>query len=191
MNTSTDESASGLKSIRRSARNSLQRFPGVLISAALATGIVIHGVLTDGFNEENPRQWMLLLTCLLGISWLYSLSLIAERRLKPPWKTAAPLLIGAVTLALYYFRLSYFNLAGNPMAFGLEVAGLTVALHLFAAYAPFLGFRQPRAFWEYNRAIFLRFLLALFFSGTLLLGVTLFLSLLSLVTRGNFVQFYQ
>ncbi len=177
MQSPNDEASSGLRTILRSAGHAWQRFPGVLIVAALATGLVIHGILTKGFGDEFSR-WEALLPCLLGISWLYSLSLIAERRWKPPWKTMAPLLIGAVTLGLYYFRIRSVELAGNPIAFVLEVAGLTAALHLFAAYAPFIGRRQPRAFWEYNRRIFLRFLLALLFSATLMLGIALFLAVL-------------
>ena len=177
MQSSHEEASSGLAAIRLAAGRALRRFPGVLIVATLASVVFIHGLLTDRLGAESPH-WMLLIPCILGISWLYSLSLIAERRWKGRWKTLGPLLIGAATLALYYWRIRTFPPSSHPLSFILEIAGLAVALHLFAAYAPFLGYRQPRAFWEYNRRIFLRFLLGLLFSGTLMLGITLFLVVL-------------
>lgn len=189
MDPRTEEAPAELRTIRQSAAHALRRFPGALIVAALATAILIHGVLTQSLKEDSP-QWMILLTCVLGIPWLYSLSLIAERRLSAPWKRLAPLLIGALTLGLYYLRIHNIPLSVNPIAFICEVVGLAIALHLFAAYAPFLGFRQPRAFWEYNRSIFLRFLLALLFSATLMLGMTLILALLSLILKTPLDRFY-
>jgi hypothetical protein len=177
MQPATEESSSGLKAIQRSAIRALRRFPGVLLVATIATVLVVHGALTRGFDGEFGH-WAALLPCLLGISWLYCLSLIGERRLSAPWKWLMPLLVGALSLGLYYWRIRGVELNGNPIAFVLEYAGLAFALHFFAAYAPFMGFRQPRAFWEYNRRIFLRFLLALLFSGTLWLGMTLFVALL-------------
>lgn len=157
----------------------LRRFPGVLAVAALGTALVIQATFQSGDDPVKWAHWRLLLVAALGISWLYSLSLIAERR----WRGAAgPLLapgLGFATLTLYYLRLRFLNEAAIGEAFLFEYLGLFFALHAFAAYAPYLGKREPRGFWEYNRKIFLRILAALLFSGTLYVGTLLFFVALS------------
>ncbi|MCE9624013.1 MAG: DUF4153 domain-containing protein [Deltaproteobacteria bacterium] len=185
MKSNEEDSISARAALLVSARRSLSRFPGVLLIATLGTALVVQLGFTqpDIGGMKEPAHWRLILTCILGISWLYSLSLIAERRFRKPWNTWLPLLVGCATLGLYYFRLTRISFEAPPVSFFFECGGLFLALHFFAAYAPFLGRQEPRGFWEYNKAIFLRFLLALLFSLTLLLGSNLFFAALAQVLR--------
>jgi hypothetical protein len=50
---------------------------------------------------------------------------------------------------------------------------LGVAFHLLVAFLPFAGHDRPNAFWQYNRALFIRFLWAAASSATLWLGLSL------------------
>ncbi len=162
------------------AGRALRRFPGVLAVAALGTGLVIQSAFQSGGDGlEKFAHWRLLLVAALGISWLYSLSLIAERRWQGSKRLLLSLGIGFAALGLYYLRLLSLSEATLGEAFLFEYLGLFLGLHAFAAYAPYLGFREPRGFWEYNRRIFVRILAALLFSGTLYLGSLLFFAALS------------
>ncbi|MDL1872701.1 DUF4153 domain-containing protein [Deltaproteobacteria bacterium PRO3] len=161
------------------AGRALRRFPGVLAVAALGTVLVIQAAFQSGDDPVKWAHWRLLLVAALGISWLYSLSLIAERRYRGPARQLLPLGFGFATLGLYYLRLRSWNEATVGEAFLFEYLGLFFALHAFAAYAPYLGRREPRGFWEYNRRIFLRILAALLFSGTLYVGCVVFFAALS------------
>ncbi|MBZ0252636.1 MAG: hypothetical protein K8I02_04785, partial [Candidatus Methylomirabilis sp.] len=168
------------------ATRALRRFPGVLIVAAAGTLLAIQAAFRSGGNDlARFSHWRPLLVAALGISWLYSLSLIAERRWKGLSRLLVPLGIGFATLGLYYLRLRSLNEATVSEAFLFEYLGLFLGLHAFAAYAPFLGRREPRGFWEYNRRIFVRILAALPFSGTLYLGSLLLFAAISKLWQGS------
>lgn len=168
------------------ATRALRRFPGVLIVAAAGTLLAIQAAFRSGGNDlARFSHWRPLLVAALGISWLYSLSLIAERRWKGLSRLLVPLGIGFATLGLYYLRLRSLNEATVSEAFLFEYLGLFLGLHAFAAYAPFLGRREPRGFWEYNRRIFVRILAALLFSGTLYLGSLLLFAAISKLWQGS------
>jgi len=184
--------ASSSKAIVQSAASVLRRFPGVLFVTLVGCIAAIRLVLITE-AENSDRIFLgsapLLLICLLGIPWLYSLSLFSERRFKGIAKDGIPALVGFLTLALYYFRLrAYFQAGEFPNSFPFELAGLLAALHFLAAYAPFIGRREPRAFWEYNKAIFLRILLSQLFSLTLQLGISILLLILGALTGLNLVK---
>lgn len=170
------------------ARQSLIRFPGVMAMAALATGLVIQNSFRAP-DIHSYSHWRSLLIAVLGIPWFYSLTLLAERRWKSVARFAVPLLVGATTLGLYYFRLISLGDELFSEAFIIEYVSIFIALHLFAAYAPFIGIQQPRAFWEYNRRIFVRFLTALLFSATLYLGIFLLLAALSKLFKLSLLEF--
>lgn len=174
----TPQTAAKSGLLAASART-LRRFPGVLAVAALGTALVIQAAFQSGDAPGTWAHWRLLLVAALGISWLYSLSLIAERRWRGAARQLLPLGFGFATLGLYYLRLRSLNEATFSESFLFEYLGLFFALHAFAAYAPYLGHREPRGFWEYNRRIFLRILAALLFSGTLYLGSVVFFAALS------------
>jgi len=172
------ESPSGFRNIVSAARKSFLRFPGVVLSSALATLLVLHDYFTQGYWTTEPPSWRTIIVAILGIPWLYSLHLFFERRLKGLAITLLPLLLGSGSLALYFWRLGKIDLGTSPISFAFELMGLSVGLHCLAAYAPFLGFKEGRGFWEYNRRIFLRFLAALLFSATLLIGISILMALL-------------
>jgi hypothetical protein len=185
-------SNSNFRAIRDSALKALRRFPFVLLAAALATGIAIswlfhsHG---QNFDEYFLFTGRILILALLGIPWLYSLSVFAERRRERGIKIWLPLL-GIGALLLYYIRLGRLLNSEVPEPFFFELAALWFGLHFLAAYAPFIGVEEPRGFWEYNRSLFLRFLLALLFSVTLWIGIGLFFGLLNLILGKDLSMIY-
>lgn len=191
MTTESEASQAAPKSgLLASAGRSLRRFPGVLAVATLGTGLVIQSTFRQGGDSlEGFAHWRLLLVSTLGISWLYSLSLIAERHWQGLSRLLFPLGVGFATLGLYFLRLRSLSETTFSDAFLFEIFGLFFALHAFAAYAPYLGHREPRGFWEYNRRIFLRILAALLFSGTLYVGCTVFFAALSKILEFSALSF--
>ena len=55
---------------------------------------------------------------------------------------------------------------------------MSVGLHLLAAVLPYAGVDEPNGFWQYNRALFLRFLTAGIYSAVLFVGLALALAAL-------------
>lgn len=150
------------------------RFPFVLVSA-LAAAIVTHRWIdlemagTRGGEQLPP----LLLTFMLGIPLLFAIRMTGEAR---GWSTARrnyAALAGLVALTIYYVLLPF------PLqnAEGYRFVLLLAALHLWVAFAPFSGRRASQnGFWQYNRLLFQRFVVATLYSGVLFTGLSLALA---------------
>lgn len=181
----------GISAISQSARRSLLRFPLVLLSAALSTGIAISWILstkTESFDHYLLSSGRIFLLSLLGIPLLYSLTLIAERGASV--KTKLLPWLGVFALALYYLRIREVSDLQAPEAFFFELAAIWFGLHFLAAFAPYLRAGEARGFWEYNRSLFLRFLLALLFSLTLWFGVGIFFAVISMIANQDLSKVY-
>jgi hypothetical protein len=55
---------------------------------------------------------------------------------------------------------------------------LAVSFHLLAAFLPYTGLDEPNGFWQYNKALFTRFLMAALFAGVLYGGLAIALAAL-------------
>ncbi|HVZ81831.1 MAG TPA: DUF4153 domain-containing protein [bacterium] len=153
--------------ILEKGRAAFKRFPYPLICSFLggATAILLIENQSDDF-------WFLklLMTFGLGISLFFSLTLYLERplarfRLKPvQWLGAGSLLL-----------LGFYFLSGQAPTenFFLNYAQWALALHLLAAFSPFLGAGEARGFWQFNRYLFLRFLLSALYAGVFFIGMVI------------------
>ncbi len=146
-----------------SARATLVRFPFVL-AAALAAAV--FGVLLA--DDSDPwERWFFPAT--LGLPLLLALALLAERR---GWRGGRRVLLGAggftvlLAFALLWPRWS------EPVAF-TRWFQLSVGFHLLVAFLPFAGYDEPNGFWQYNKALFIRFLTAGVFSAVLYTGLAI------------------
>ena len=147
------------------ARRSAVRFPFVLVSAAVAA---VAGVLFVGHstNDLYPR---ILFSATLGIPLFIALTTWAERQAG----TARPHLIvgiaGTIALAGAFLAWPYWS---DPVRM-LRYLQLALVCHLLVAFLPFVGRDEPNGFWQYNRILFLRFLTAVLYAGTLFVGIAL------------------
>ncbi|UCF40765.1 MAG: DUF4153 domain-containing protein, partial [Gemmatimonadota bacterium] len=150
------------------ARASALRFPFVLLAALAAT---VFGVLLVG-DDALWQRWFFPAT--LGLPLLLALALFAERR---GWDPARRALLGlGGVLVLLAFMLLWPRWS-EAVAF-TRWFQLSVAFHLLAAFLPFVGYDEPNGFWQYNKALFLRFLTAGVFSAVLYVGLAIALAAL-------------
>jgi hypothetical protein len=152
------------------ARETLQRFPLALLSTLAAMGLVLY-MIDASKADWHPR---LLATLILGLVLFTAAASSAERRGVPPrrrWITDACI---ALALALLYLA----SLGWTDRLAFLRFVQLLVVAHLFAAVAPYLAPGGLRGFWQFNRFLFLRFLVATLHALVLWVGLAVALAAL-------------
>jgi hypothetical protein len=150
--------------LRAGARESLTRFPFVLLAAVVAA--VAGNILVDHSDESN---WIrLLLAAQLGIPLMFAIVVKTEsnNRYRPFRFVAAAGAVGA--LVVYGVTLSE---TFSAVTITRHVQ-FTIGLHLLVAFAPFTGAGRLNGFWQYNRVLFLRFCLSALYSVVLYTGLT-------------------
>ncbi|MFI5232975.1 MAG: DUF4153 domain-containing protein [Gemmatimonadales bacterium] len=142
-----------------------RRFPLVLASAALATAAALETTRTG----SGPEPTRLLLAASLGLPLFFALTVLAERYpASSPQRWAIPS-AGIFVLAAFWAMWTGWS---SPVQ-TLRYVQLSVAFHLFAAFAPYTGSNRPGGFWQYNRILFLRFLTAYLYTVVLYGGIAI------------------
>ncbi|MCC7437995.1 MAG: DUF4153 domain-containing protein [Armatimonadetes bacterium] len=149
-----------LRHLLDSATVTLRRFPLVLFTSASAAVAVM----------AETRQHRIPAVLGLGISLLFAIAIIAERR---GWKPATT--IGANALGVGFLLFYFFSLPTRDLELpdAIRLALLSLATHLLCAFGPFVGRGYGNGFWKYNQTLFLRTLTAALFSVTLYAGLGL------------------
>jgi hypothetical protein len=154
----------------REARATLARFPLSILSGL--TGMVVVIRMTDAQHDESlPR---LLATAVLGLALFTASVTTAERRGVAPgarWVADLAILVG---LALVYRA----SLGWTEQTAFLHFAQLGLIAHLLVAVGPYSigrseGNRRLEGFWQYNRFLFLRYLVAGFYAAVLWIGLSI------------------
>ena len=91
--------------------------------------------------------------------------------------------LGICILVGYYFLLPEFR--KMTLTNGTQYFLFTIGLHLLVAFAPFYGKSEMNGFWQFNKTLFLRFLLSVLYSGVLYLGLALALLALTMLFNVN------
>jgi len=155
-------------SLRAASVESLIRFPFVLLAGVVAA--------LAGWNlvESNPDFiWArLFLAAQLGIALMFAIAVGAETHAWPAVfrYVAAVVAVGAVTA--YAFSLD----EQFDIVLFTRHAQLTAGLHLLVAFVPFTAAGRLNGFWQYNRALFLRFCLSALYSVVLFGGLSVALA---------------
>ncbi len=149
----------------------LWRFPLVIACAvAAATASILMG-------EDLGPPWLhgrLLAAASLGLPLFTAITIFGER-LRALAARAAVALGGLAVLAAVYVSWERW---AEPVQLARYIQ-LSAAFHLLVAFLPFVRRRRPTAFWQYNRLLLQRFVLAGVSSGTLFLGLALALAALN------------
>ena len=153
-----------LDRLAAAARATLQRFPLVLTSAAVAAAAAILGVHASGEERAYVR---LLVAAQLGIPLFFAIAMLGERSRWEGRRRAGVALLVAALLAGFYLAWPRWS---DPVA-AARLVQLTVGAQLLVATLPYLRVREPNGFWQYNRRLFLRLLEASIYSGVLFLGL--------------------
>ena len=156
-----------LRFIVEKARATFLRFPYVLLCSIICA--VLSIILIENESEDF---WFtkLFMTFGLGIPLFFSLTLYLEKPL-PALKPSSLALLsgGSLLLAGFYF------LSGQAPTenFFLNYTQWALALHLLAAFSPFLSRGEARGFWQFNRYLFLRFCLSTLYAGVFYVGLVI------------------
>ncbi len=156
---------SAIQTLARQAAETATRFPFTMLSAAVATTAAVLLVA----SRSSPPLSHLVMAALLGLPLLTALELVAERRTP---SGAARFAIPAVGLAALA---SFFSLAG-PGSNDLNWTRFlhwALGFHLLVAVTPVAAAAGARAFWQFNRLLFERAVLASVYALILFLGLAL------------------
>lgn len=148
------------------AREAALRFPFVILSGASAALFACIAV-----GDSDPVWQRATFAALLGIPLFFGLALVRGRR---PGRGLLPRAAGLLVPILFFFASAGW--AERLLIF--RFLHLAFALHLCVAIAPFIGRHVGRAFWQYNRILFLRFLVGALFTVVLFAGLALALAAL-------------
>jgi len=148
------------------ALNAARRFPFVLGAGLVAAWAAITLVDEAGDDTAVTR---LLVSATLGFSLLFALTVLAERRARTALVRRAVVAGGVVVLAAFWIAWPRWS---SPVQM-LRYAQLSAAFHLMCAFFPYAGYAEPNGFWQYNKALFLRFLTAALYSGVLFGGLAI------------------
>jgi hypothetical protein len=173
-----------LPSVRRAierARRTAVRFP-----LAIASGLLVFvGVARSIEGPESEWLTRLCLTAGLGLSLFTAQVTTAERY---RWsRLARGGTAGLLVLALVGLEVRSLGWSAGLTA--LRFGQLTLAAHLLVAVGPYLVGGNRNGFWQYNRFLFLRYLLAAFYAFVLWAGLAIALvaidRLLGIRVRGE------
>ena len=155
-----------LQSVRRSAARALRRFPSALACAWAACAIA-DGLILANRTDEHLIAAALVLA--LGIPVFFALTLFDERlgAGASPVARMLPPIAAASCLAAIIWLWPHWTTEIQWRRY----LQLSVLAHSLAAFLPYLSAREPRGFWQYNRALLERFVVASIFSSVLMLGL--------------------
>jgi hypothetical protein len=143
-----------------------RRFPLSLVAGAACAILAVLGIEEIRDGEEVLR---LLLTVVLGIPLFLAADLWVERGRRRMVVRAALWAVGVLGLAAFYVLWENWSETVRVARF-LQMA---VALHLLVAVAPFLGYREPAGFWEYNKRLFFRVIVTGVYAHVLFAGLAI------------------
>lgn len=150
------------------ARVAFIRFPLVIASAIVAAFTAIMAV-----DSPEGRMWTRwFVTASLGLPLFLALGLFAERRARPVAAGVWGSVLGVVALTLFFIAWPRWS---DPIAI-TRYFQLSIGFHLLAAFLPYMGLDEHNGFWQYNRALFIRFLTAAIYSAVLFVGLAIALA---------------
>jgi hypothetical protein len=159
-------SFASVDTVARAAGRTAVRFPLPLAAAAVAAVAAVLIIQETGPAEPYVR---LLASATLGFPLGVALALWGEARGLGTAARTVLILAGVAVLVGFWLAWPGWS---EPVSLARYVQ-LAVAFHLLAAFLPFAGRPERRAFWEYNRTLLLRFVIAGITSAILFVGLAL------------------
>jgi hypothetical protein len=160
-----------LQEINASAKAAFQRFPATLLWVILGSAYCIY-VLDHSSYDLYDTHARVLLTLILGVSWLIGTQFFLEQ-LNPTKNKQWIKLIILGLLLLFYLHLPHFEQSYVNPKFLLRFFLLLFSGHLFVLFAPFIIKWNKEAYWNYLKSIGYAILRSGFFSGVLYIGLVL------------------
>jgi hypothetical protein len=161
-----------ISAIWESASKTFLRFPFVILSSITGSIAVVWLINQSGATDIlEAKVFSLAFVGFLGISWMYAITVFFEQ-LKEKAIASWPFMIAAaIGLIGYYLYLDTILIDARDEVW-YQLFLFFLITHLFAAFAPFVISRSVDQFWEYNKTLFLRFLLSGVYSAVLFIGLS-------------------
>ncbi|TPE43627.1 DUF4153 domain-containing protein [Pontibacter mangrovi] len=157
-----------LQQLWQGAAATFLRYPLALLSAFTGTAAAMWLTELD-YDQRQHHLYLgkLILVCALGLILFFTLELLVRRyRLSLRGRVLLRVL-GLALLVLYYWFLPEELLDEHWLRFLM----LALALHLAASYVMFFHVPGETAFWQFNKALFLRILTSGLYAAVLYLGL--------------------
>ncbi|RTY89128.1 DUF4153 domain-containing protein [Flavobacterium sp. GT3R68] len=157
-----------LSHILHKVQDVLLRYPMVLVMAAIMAVTIVYNVETENKSAGNFTLVKIIITSALGISLMFAVKMLSQRIGKELlWQA-----LGILFLIGFYFILpDEKELFTEVYAF--VIIPTFVLSHLMVAFIPFLNHTPEKNFWQYNKNLFVNFVLTAIFTGVLTGGVLL------------------
>lgn len=161
-----------LAALAGGARKTLIRFPFTLLSAVLGSACMMY-FITLKYDIEKENEYLIKLTMCsaLSLSFTLALAIFSERRRHSIMLSYALQILALLLVGAYYYWLP--EPRDMNYSEGARYALFILGLHLLVAFAPFIGRGETNGFWQFNKTLFLRFLLSGLYSGVLFAGLAL------------------
>lgn len=148
-----------------------RRFPWTIVAALIATWALIHEI----GGPERIWHLRLFAIAVIGLSTLTAVTTAAERAGVAAGRRRALEVIVALALAALYGAAVRWPSSQALLRF----AQLLVASHLLVAVLPYAPRGATQGFWQFNRFLFIRFLLATLYALVLWVGLAIALAALN------------
>jgi len=159
--------ARGVTAVLSAARLAIRRFP-LVVAAGIVAAAGASVLIGAGHHPDALR---VVVVATLALPLLFTVTVLAAHR--PQGLAHWGLLVaGLIALAAFWRIWPHW---GEEMR-AMRYAQLSATLHLLAAFAPFIGTAGTNGFWQYNKALFLRGLTAVIYSGVLYVGLAIALA---------------
>jgi len=159
-----------------SSRRVARRFPESLIAALAAYAFATQALGGSG-SFDHSSWWRWVCAAALGIPSGVALAVVFERLAQAA--RGIPRVLRPLTALLLFALLAAFGWAWDGWSGDIQMKRLlhlSLGIHLFVAFAPFLFDYGSNAFWQWNRTLFVRFVTAALFSGVLFAGLAIALA---------------
>lgn len=153
-----------------SAGHIIKRFPFVLLTALVCTGIGIYLVHHTDENDLQRTLIRVMMSGSLGLPLFFSLHILTERYRLPVLYRMVAIVIGLGLLVQFYYSIP--DLQTDVMQVVYRFVFWSAGLHLVAAFSAFFAEEEIHGFWQFNKMLFLRFLTSGLYSGVLFIGLS-------------------
>lgn len=159
-----------LKYLYLKSINTLYRFPFTIGIALLGTIASIYVTDFDYTRTEDYTLWYhLIMVCAIGVPMFISISVFSERLEVTPMLKFLIRLGGFIFLLLYFISLPDIFLEKHYIRMLIWL----LLFHMLVSFSPYIGFRNQYSFWQFNKALFERFLITVLYSVVIYSGISL------------------
>lgn len=169
--------------LQKDGTDAAMRFPFSLLFGILAALLSCWMIEMDPIEDYGLIN--LLLTFALGIPLYFCIAILAERKSFSPFYKQISWVVGLIILGFIYFSFPSENTFTNTRVPYIRYAIYNLAIHLMVAFLPYLGTDSQEGFWNYNKNLFIRLVLGVYYSLVIFIGISLALLAINTLFEAN------